>query len=813
MAENVTLAPIATLQNSSIIATVNANNDLIEEAFSDCLSIVGNQPNAMQSNLDMNGQQIINLPAPSTLDSPLRLVDFQGNTGQVIINNITEILGGTAVTPEQFGAIGNGTVDDTNAIQAMTAAGRVAGSLYVELTHGKTYTCTNPMVFGAIPYLRIEGNGANWMNPRGTSAPINTFLENYQPLVLGPGPFFTDGPFPFASQQNFGVKINTTTVGATSITTIDGSPMPTGRILIYGLDRQGSDSNPPCANCFEYNEVLTASGATGTLTSPTKYAYDAQWPETSVTVHATFTGAIAGNILTASAVSGTITLNDTIGGTTVPIFSRVLNQLTGSVGGAGTYTLTNSFPVAVTAAAMSAIVGNVYGAPRVLSCEGINGTGRVAVVKNVNFLPNPNWTDTSQPSFPPLVNGSIQISGYDEVYWSGNTASAYGISVARTVTMDNETVRNIGGLSGNPQIEIDKLVDYVKIRNMTVDEVTSAFGTKRVYLEDCNIWTGMSINPIEFLSLSSGVFTGNDISSHSLIGLFNQGPRKLLIENSRHIVTDSLSNAWLQQRNLALTIDVSVTAPVTKRGTITVSRTNYNSSHVYGSMFVGAVFRNAAGLPAFKVTRQPYTTGDPFTGNVSIDGDFFTTITNGNILYIPSVWDVEIRTPTLDGPFQSNVTCTFTNAPGATTPLPSPKIRDKYIKDGSITITSDMCYLNMASNLYVMYLGHPFIPESAVIMVSDAATSGTLALKYIDPSGTSNTLFNSVDLTTVGRRIIDRSAVTTLGGDSNTTGSLGLTAMSELSFQDTSASLNQPGPAQWSVTFYGTWLPGYGGTN
>lgn len=76
MAEDVTLAPLATLQNSSIISTINANNTLIENAFVDCLSLTGNQPNAMQSDLDMNGKQIINLPAPATLNSPIRLVDY-----------------------------------------------------------------------------------------------------------------------------------------------------------------------------------------------------------------------------------------------------------------------------------------------------------------------------------------------------------------------------------------------------------------------------------------------------------------------------------------------------------------------------------------------------------------------------------------------------------------------------------------------------------------------------------------------------------------------------------------------------------------
>lgn len=96
MAKNVVLAPVATLQNSSIIATINVNDDLIEEAFTDCLSLSGEQPNAMQSNLDMNGNQIINLPAPSTINSPVRLIDVidsvqgpigpQGPPGQGAVN-------------------------------------------------------------------------------------------------------------------------------------------------------------------------------------------------------------------------------------------------------------------------------------------------------------------------------------------------------------------------------------------------------------------------------------------------------------------------------------------------------------------------------------------------------------------------------------------------------------------------------------------------------------------------------------------------------------------------------------------------------
>lgn len=81
MAENVTLNTFSTLQNSSIIATLNSNNSIVETAFADCLSLSGKQPNAMQSNLDMNSQQIVNLPAPSTLNSPVRLTDISTAIG------------------------------------------------------------------------------------------------------------------------------------------------------------------------------------------------------------------------------------------------------------------------------------------------------------------------------------------------------------------------------------------------------------------------------------------------------------------------------------------------------------------------------------------------------------------------------------------------------------------------------------------------------------------------------------------------------------------------------------------------------------
>src|SRR5258708_27272604 len=76
MAETPVLSPVVSFVNdASAVTTVNANSILITTAFADCLSLAGTTPNAMLSNLDMNNFQIINLPAPSTLNSPVRIVD------------------------------------------------------------------------------------------------------------------------------------------------------------------------------------------------------------------------------------------------------------------------------------------------------------------------------------------------------------------------------------------------------------------------------------------------------------------------------------------------------------------------------------------------------------------------------------------------------------------------------------------------------------------------------------------------------------------------------------------------------------------
>lgn len=130
MAENVVLGNFSTLQNSSIISTLNANNAIIQNAFADCMSLVGTLPNSMRSNLDMNNFQIINLPAPATIDSPARLVDVTNAT--FTLTNLPQYTIATlpvAPTTGTLALVTNGIASPTYH-QAVSATGAAVWPVY-----------------------------------------------------------------------------------------------------------------------------------------------------------------------------------------------------------------------------------------------------------------------------------------------------------------------------------------------------------------------------------------------------------------------------------------------------------------------------------------------------------------------------------------------------------------------------------------------------------------------------------------------------------------------------------------------------------
>src|SRR6266550_2949335 len=166
MSENITLGTVSSFANdSSAVATVNFNSSNIETAFTDCLSLSGGQPNAMQSNLDMNKFQVLNLPPPATLLSPVRLTDVVTN-GQIITVNTLPVGGSTNALLHK----NSGT--DYDATWTLTPSGTITIPATTDTLMGKATTdiLTNKTydTAGTGNVFKINGTGISAITGTGS---------------------------------------------------------------------------------------------------------------------------------------------------------------------------------------------------------------------------------------------------------------------------------------------------------------------------------------------------------------------------------------------------------------------------------------------------------------------------------------------------------------------------------------------------------------------------------------------------------------------------------------------------------------------
>jgi hypothetical protein len=205
---------------------------------------------------------------------------------------------------------------------------------------------------------------------------------------------------------------------------------------------------------------------------------------------------------------------------------------------------------------------------------------------------------------------------------------------------------------------------------------------------------------------------------------------------------------------------------------------------------------------------MPYTTGDAVTGDVWIDGDDLSGFADGDVLHIPTCPDVTYVNPIYEGAFLARPTSFYGNG-FATAPFPSAKVRDRYIHDSSIRISSEMSYsVPQQSNLFRMCTGGLFSISQVIVNVSRPAIANSAAmmqLSYQDQTAAVHQLFQAIDLRTAGKRIIDRSGHTILGADVFGDSSIGFADAQALQWRDPSAALARPHQAQWSVTVLGAW--------
>lgn len=130
----ISLTDLTSFNENSALSSINTNNALIEAAIENTLSRDGTSPDQMLSPLDMNSNPIINLPAPSSNNSPVRLQD--------VISGISTVTAATGTSGHTVPFLdGNNVWSGTNSFSLSVMRER--------LLTARTY------------YVRTDGNDSN----------------------------------------------------------------------------------------------------------------------------------------------------------------------------------------------------------------------------------------------------------------------------------------------------------------------------------------------------------------------------------------------------------------------------------------------------------------------------------------------------------------------------------------------------------------------------------------------------------------------------------------------------------------------------
>lgn len=173
MAETPILNDLVDLSNPvAVVQTVNANNDAIEAAFGDVLSLTGVLPNSMQAPLDMNSNRLINLPPPQSGSDAARYQDIIAGTaitGNTVVPSLTGHSGqflGTDGVSLVWQTSGIGNMLGSNNLSDLTNPSTARANLGL----GSVVTYTTGTSGGTVPLLNQSITWSEAVNYTGLNS-------------------------------------------------------------------------------------------------------------------------------------------------------------------------------------------------------------------------------------------------------------------------------------------------------------------------------------------------------------------------------------------------------------------------------------------------------------------------------------------------------------------------------------------------------------------------------------------------------------------------------------------------------------------
>jgi hypothetical protein len=287
-----------------------------------------------------------------------------------------------------------------------------------------------------------------------------------------------------------------------------------------------------------------------------------------------------------------------------------------------------------------------YGAPRIVNLDrGAEFTQvRYLEIAGLETLANEAWTDGNGT---PERNGRLSVASCDY-------ARIVDVKVAGGIYVLAGGTYEFHNVETNPAgtIEIDKMVEKVRLVNTKTDYVSGATAANVVELEDCDLYTGVNLGAIERLTIKGGAVCKGGLGSSQAMLNFTHGTDRVEIDS----VAFKANNASRTSLIVAAQKTISVKAVVSQTTDDAVldigTQEEYEATLFMRGVGLGYTVFDANDLPLAIIKRLPYLSG----GRILLGVKSLRTITTGDTLTTPGVQNLRVSGTHASGPYGHQLT-------------------------------------------------------------------------------------------------------------------------------------------------------------